>query len=470
MRARSSSRALSTAFALVIALSTPGCGDDDVVGTDGAGVDGGRPGDGGVRVDAGFSPPPDGSELDSGPGPGVDSGVPDVDSGPGGMDAGGGGTDAGPAPTCGDFTVPALTPTSIGSFRRPVFITSAPGDDALYVVEARGSIMRVTAGGSTTFLNITTTIGAAPTGSSERGLLGLAFHPSYATNGRFFVGYTPTGGTARNCVAEYHRNATDPTVADSAEIARLVDQADPETNHNGGMVTFGPDGRLYAGMGDGGGAGDAHGTYGNALNLTTLLGKILRLDVDASASGYAAAGNPFSGASGLPQIWAYGVRNPWRFSFDRSTGDLYIGDVGQGTIEEIDFQPFTSTGGENYGWRAYEGTRVYSAGDVARVPTHAAPITEYRHDGVGTIINGCSVTGGYVYRGAAIPELSGVYFYSDYCSQKVVALKYCGGALHSPQRVGPLELLGSVVSFGQDSAGELYIVTLEGPIFRIDRM
>lgn len=344
-------------------------------------------------------------------------------------------------------------------FRNPTFVTQAPGDDeTLYVVERPGRILLVRDGEilDEPFLDIRERVG---TGHQERGLLGLEFHPDYEENGRFFIFYTPSD-EHKNVVAEYARSEGNADRANHDEIHRLIEPVDPEDNHNGGMIAFGPDGYLYVGMGDGGGAGDRHGEIGNGQNRETLFGSILRLDVDAADRDFVPKDNPFVDASGRPQIWAYGLRNAWRFSFDRKTGELYIGDVGQNKIEEIDFQPADSSGGENYGWRAYEGNDVYDDDLTGRVEEHAAPIVTFRHGADDSPLrNGCSVTGGYVYHGSAIEGLQGAYLYGDYCSQDIVAFKYCQGEVVGHQRVQGLTALASGLgSFGQGNDGELYLV------------
>jgi glucose/arabinose dehydrogenase len=360
-------------------------------------------------------------------------------------------------PGCSSFELPALgtEPLVPGHvWNAPVFLTQPPGVDALFVVEQGGTIQIVLPGGIVqTFLTIPVEY------VGEQGLLGLAFHPHYATNGRFFVYYVPPGG-GQNIVSEYVRSVNVPSLAYPYEIARILTQPDPEANHNAGMLAFGRDGFLYVAMGDGGSGGDPHGEFGNGLDRTTLLGKILRLDVENRAGNYSAAGNPFSGTSGLPQIWAYGLRNPWRFSFDRETGDLYIADVGQNQWEEIDFQPAASTGGENYGWRAYEGDIVYDNNVVDRVPVHAAPVLAYAHVSSTDILRGaCSVTGGYVYRGSVIPGLQGFYLFGDWCSVDVAAFKMCGGVRQGLTRVdGLTNQIVRLASFGEDQAGELYML------------
>ena len=414
-----------------------GCGGDDAARSDaGAGRDGG------AAIDAG------GGEADAAVG--TDGG-----SGDGGRTR----TDAGPPPPCAAPTLPDLTTAPIAGDHRfvsPLFVAQAPGAaTTLWVVEQAGRIVLVRDGAAlpTPFLDIRGQVQAG----GERGLLGLAFHPDYASNGRFFVYYTPVDVHA-NVIAEYHVSA-DPDVADGSEVARLVEQPDPESNHDGGGLAFGPDGYLYAGLGDGGGGGDDHGAYGNGLNTDILLGKLLRLDVDATAADYAAATNPFVGGGGRPQIWAYGLRNPWRFSFDRDTGDLYIADVGQNEWEEIDVQPASSGGGENYGWRAYEAFTVFDSGNLDRATNHTEPILAIRHDGDDLLSGACSITGGYVYRGAAIPALRGTYLFGDYCARGVAALRYCDGALQGTALARGLAGAGAgLASFGEDLAGEIYLV------------
>ncbi len=426
---------------LVLALVAGlGCGDDSASGGDGGRTDGGPRRDSGPGVDGGQ---------------GTDAGGTD-----GGM-----GVDAGPPPPCGNPSPPALAtePISGGTFNSPVYVTQAPGStDTLWVVQRGGRIRLVRDGSTlgTDFLDI----GGRITAGGEQGLLGLAFHPNYASNGRFFVYYTASGG-GNNVVAEYHVSS-DPDVADESEIARLIDQPDGEGNHNGGMITFGADGFLYVAMGDGGGGCDGHGGDGNGQNTNSFFGKLHRLDVDNAAGNYAAAGNPFAGGGGLPQIWAYGLRNPWRFSFDRLTHDLYIGDVGQDRWEEIDIAPASSTGGENYGWRYYEGD-VRNDSAMGSCPsagfmsiTHAEPVFVIPHgSGSAVIRSACSITGGYVYRGTAIPDLRGTYVFGDNCSGDVAGLKWCDDALHGPVRIGDISSAGGgLASFGEDNAGELYMV------------
>ena len=291
---------------------------------------------------------------------------------------------------------------------------------------------------------------------SERGLLGLAFDPDFADNGRFFVHYSDHNGSS--VLARYTLHPNDPGVVDipSRQIVLRISQ--PYTNHNGGQIAFGPDGYLYFGLGDGGSAGDP---LNNGQNPATLLGSILRLDVDVEDGYDIPPDNPGLVRNLLlaPQIWAWGLRNPWRFSFDRVTGELYIADVGQGRREEVNVQPADSQGGINYGWRVMEGSLPYSGGRVT--PDMQAPAFEYSHD------VSCSITGGYVYRGAALPELRGIYFYGDWCSGNLWA------AWRDPDGVWQNLLFSAtglqISSFGEDEDGELYVLDLLGVLYRLAR-
>jgi glucose/arabinose dehydrogenase len=338
-------------------------------------------------------------------------------------------------------------------FSNPLYVTHAgDGSGRLFVVQQTGRI-RILENGEMLdppFLDVSSLI---TTAGNEQGLLGLAFHPDYATNGMFFINYTDRNGDT--VVARYHVSADNPNVADpaSAEQILLVDQ--PFQNHNGGHLVFGPDGYLYVGLGDGGSQGDPNG---NGQNTNVLLGKILRLDVDGE-TGYAIPpDNPFVGSTtARPEVWAYGLRNPWRFHFDRETGDLFIGDVGQNEWEEIDYQPATSTGGENYGWNAYEGSYPYSGSTTAR--DAVMPILEYNHN------SGCSVTGGYVYRGQLVPDLQGYYIYGDFCTGLIWAAQQIGGIWDSTLS---LQSGLQITSFGEDEDGELYLVDRNGSILRFE--
>ena len=337
-------------------------------------------------------------------------------------------------------------------FNQPLFLTHA-GDDSgrVFVVEKGGRIQIVQAGQKLAqpFLDIT---GQVNSQASEQGLLGLAFHPNYAENGYFFLYYTDFSGAV---VVSRFEVSDNPDTADPASESILLTIAEPYGNHNGGMLAFGPDGYLYIGVGDGGAAGDPQG---NAQNSLTMLGKILRLDVD-TAEPY--ANPPGNITDGLPEIWSVGLRNPWRFSFDRALGDLYIGDVGQNQWEEIHLLPNGIAGGTNLGWDYYEGTHAYEGtppGDVSFV----SPILEYSHSG-----GNCSVTGGYVYRGQTLADWQGVYLFGDYCSGIVwMALPDSTGIW---QAVEAFQLSAYIASFGEDQAGELYLVDLNGTIYQLVR-
>jgi hypothetical protein len=339
----------------------------------------------------------------------------------------------------------------------PLYVTAPPGDlNRIFVVEQSGRV-RVIRNDTllpTPFLDVASLV----TFSGEQGLLSMAFHPRYATNGYFFVDYTDTNGDTR--VVRY-RVSGDPNIADAASAFEILFVDQPFTNHNGGLVTFGPDGYLYVGLGDGGSGGDPleHGQ-----DSTTLLGSILRIDVDGGSPYASPAGNPFVGrAPARAELWAYGLRNPWRFSFDRVTGDLYIADVGQGALEEINFQYATSGGGENYGWNTMEGSQCYDPPSGCNQAGLVLPVHEYNHS------LGCSVTGGYVYRGNDLPALAGRYFYSDFCGGWVKTFRILGGQAvdhrdYTSQLGGAP---GRVTSMGEDARGRLYVTTLEGRVLRL---
>lgn len=344
------------------------------------------------------------------------------------------------------------------ALHKPLYLVQAPGDSVRsFLVEQSGRI-RVMVGDAlreAPFLDLSGEVfDPDARGGGERGLLGLAFHPGFADNRRFVVDYTDRRGTTQ--IVEFR--AASPGAADPASARTILSIEQPNTNHNGGMVEFGPDGYLYIGMGDGGGAGDP----GNrAQDLGSLLGKILRLDVDNPPPG-AAYGippdNPFVETAGArPEIWAYGLRNPWRFSFDPATDELWIADVGQKAWEEIDRQP-AGAGGLNYGWRLREGAHCYDPPEDCERPGLVDPVHEYSHR------MGCSITGGHVYRGAALPELAGHYFYSDWCAGKVWAFDPVSGAT-----LEILKDLGPVTSFGRDHRGELYVMEGGGKVWRIVR-
>ena len=287
----------------------------------------------------------------------------------------------------------------------------------------------------------------------ERGLLSVAFHPRYAENGFFFVNYTNTSG--HTVIARY-RVSDDPNRADVLSGQTVLTIEQPFSNHNGGQMQFGPDGYLYIGMGDGGSGGDP----GNrAQTLSTLLGKMLRIDVDGD--GYAIPpSNPFiANTAARPEIWALGLRNPWRFSFDRSSGDLWIADVGQGDWEEVNLQPAASIGGENYGWRRMEGTHCFNPASGCDTGNLVLPVIEYNHSG-----GACSVTGGYVYRGASSPRLNGLYIYGDYCNGRIWGATRAGTAVTSRELLDTDFLIST---FGEDLNGELYVADHRGALYRL---
>ena len=337
----------------------------------------------------------------------------------------------------------------------PVWLTSPPGDPRLFVVEKGGQVIIVENGAAlpTPFLDLR---GQVSTGN-EQGLLSLAFHPDYSASGRFFVNFTDPAGDTR--VVEYRVSPGDPERADagSARVVLTIEQ--PFSNHNGGLVLFGPDGMLYVGMGDGGSGGDPQG---NGQDLAALLGKMLRIDVDGAQPYAVPDDNPFVDTAGArPEVWAYGLRNPWRFSFDRDTGDLYIADVGQNRVEEVNAVEGTGAG-LNYGWNVMEGSDCFEPRDGCDRDGLTLPVAEYDHG------DGCSVTGGYVYRGDAISELRGTYLFSDFCSGFVRGFRFANGQATGERRFAELEPSdNSVASFGEDADGELYILTGDGGVHKI---
>jgi glucose/arabinose dehydrogenase len=352
-----------------------------------------------------------------------------------------------------------LTPIADG-FNRPLYVTHA-GDNSnrLFVVEQGGRILILKDGVKlqTPFLDISAIISpeaASGFGYTERGLLGLAFHPNYAENGVFYINYTDREGTT--IVARYLVSADNPDLADPSSAAIVLTQRQPYSNHNGGHLAFGPDGYLYISMGDGGSAGDP---LGAGQNLNTLLGKLLRIDPGLDGGYSIPPDNPFIGtANALPEIWAYGLRNPWRFSFDAQTGDLYIADVGQNRWEEVNFQPADSRGGENYGWNFYEGSRPFSG---LPAPSNVVmPVAEYGHN------MGISVTGGYVYRGERIPALQGYYIYGDFGWGTLWALRRDAAGVW--QNIFLDDTNHTISSFGEDEDRELYLVNYTGAILRFD--
>ncbi|PWB71412.1 MAG: glucose dehydrogenase [Anaerolineales bacterium] len=328
---------------------------------------------------------------------------------------------------------------------RPVDL-QPDGSGRLFVVEKPGHIHIIEIGQliETPFLNIEDRVNDS---SNEMGLLGLAFHPDYEQNGYFFVNYTGSGGDTfiSRFKAREDRNSADP----SSEV-NLLRVSQPFPNHNGGVLAFGPDGYLYAGLGDGGWRGDPNG---NGQNTNALLGKILRLDADHGDPYSIPADNPFGN-----EIWAYGLRNPWRISFDKLTGDLYIGDVGQNEWEEINYLPAGSAGGINFGWNRFEGNHPYSGNPSETGMTF--PVAEYSHPE-----GGCSVTGGYVYRGS-MPEWNGIYLYGDYCTGFIWGLIKSDNGWQA-QRLFDTDV--NITSFGQDAAGEIYLVADSGGVYQLVR-
>jgi glucose/arabinose dehydrogenase len=330
----------------------------------------------------------------------------------------------------------------------PVGIANAgDGSGRLFVLEKRGRIQVVRDGAvmSTPFLDITGRVGSS---QNEQGLLGLAFHPDYAESGRFFANYTNRAG---DTVVSRFSVAADPNRADPASEVVLLTLDQPAGNHNGGHLAFGPDGYLYIGTGDGGGAADQ---YRNGQNGQTLLGAMLRLEVNRAEPYAIPEGNPFVGNPNVrDELWAIGLRNPWRYSFDRLTGDLYIADVGQNMYEEVNFEPAGDPGGRNYGWPIMEGLHCFPADRPCERTGLTMPVREYDHT------QGCSVTGGYVYRGQEFPNLSGIYLFADYCSGRIWGLAFIDGEWQV-ERLAREDV--HISAFGEDEAGELYVVDMAG--------
>lgn len=336
---------------------------------------------------------------------------------------------------------------------KPVLLTFAPGDapHRLFVVEKTGTVRIMRDGRidpeSPPFLDLSKRVSK----HSEQGLLGLAFHPRYAENRRFFVNLTDSKGETR--ILEFRTQATDPDRADPASERELLFADQPYANHNGGHLAFGPDGLLYVGLGDGGSAGDPKG---NGQHPTALLGKMLTLDVDAAEVP-------------TPRVLALGLRNPWRYAFDRKTGDLWIADVGQDAFEEIDVMTpamRAAAAPTNFGWNPTEGLHCYPTDAACDLARYAMPVVEYDHD------DGCSVTGGFVYRGRALPALDGIYFYADYCTAMIRSVRWDGKTVSDiwdwRAALDPKEQLANLSSFGEDAAGELYVLSLDGTIHRFD--
>lgn len=348
-----------------------------------------------------------------------------------------------------------LEPVAAG-LDAPVAITHAnDGSNRLFITLKGGRIVIYDglAVLPTPFLDISTRVSTA----GEQGLLSVAFHPGYAVNGLFYVDYTDTTGAT--VIASYAVSG-DSNLADAASARILLTIPQPFQNHNGGQLQFGPDGYLYIGMGDGGSGGDPGN---NAQNLTTLLGKMLRIDVDGAMPYTVPADNPFfSDPPARPEIWALGLRNPWRFSFDRVFGDMFIADVGQNSREEVNFQPSTSPGGENYGWRLMEGSQCFNPASGCNDGSLVLPVLEYSHS------SGCSVSGGYRYRGLRYPGLEGVYFYADFCSGRVWGAQEDDRGEWTAEALLDTNL--QITAFGEDADGEIYLAHLSSPNGAIYRL
>jgi glucose/arabinose dehydrogenase len=340
----------------------------------------------------------------------------------------------------------------IGRFDNPLYVTAPPGDRRrLFVVEQTGRI-RVLVGGkrrAKPFLNLAGDI----TAGGEQGLLSMAFAPDYKKTGRFYVDFTDRNGNTR--IQEFTRSKGSADRADKASRRQILFIQQPYPNHNGGLVLFGPDGYLYVGMGDGGSAGDPEN---RAQNLNSLLGKLLRIDPRPGAASLSPPSNPFVGRPGRDEIYAYGLRNPWRFSFDRKTGDLYIGDVGQDSREEIDYAARGTASGKDYGWSCFEGKRSYNAS--RRCPNATPPVLDYGRSG-----GECSVTGGVVVRDTHLAALAGRYVYGDFCTGVVRSFRIANGKATGDRRVGLT--VPSLSSFGQDARGRVYATSLNGPVYRL---
>jgi hypothetical protein len=360
-----------------------------------------------------------------------------------------------PLPAATDLTLQLVT----ANLSSPVFMTAPPNDATrLFIVEQRGTIRIFdVAGGSllpTSFLDIDPLV----TSGGEQGLLGMAFDPTYGVNGRFYVFYTNTNGDI--VIARYQRSLANINLADPNSATILQTIPHPTfSNHNGGMLAFGPDACLYAAVGDGGSGGDPSN---NAQSLSTKLGKLLRLDASTGGACINGGINPFVLVGGVQEIWSRGLRNPWRFSFDRQTGDLYIADVGQNAREEVNVSPAPNAGRAlNYGWRLMEGFLCFNPSSNCNQGGLTLPVLDYPHAG-----GACSVTGGYVYRGSAAPALRGTYFYADFCAGFVRSFRFQNGQVTS-QFEWPLLSRSSITSFGEDAQGELYLMTQGGSLLKI---
>lgn len=366
---------------------------------------------------------------------------------------------------CGDSTgsnkgvVPGET-SSPGTFAllevanglsNPLYLTAPAGDSRLFVVEKSGRIRIVKNGTllATPFLDITSKVSMG----SEQGLLSVAFHPSYSSNGFLYVNYTNTSGDTR---VERYTVSSNADVANAATAKTILAIDQPFSNHNGGLNLFGPDGSLYIGMGDGGSGGDPQG---HGQNRSSLLGKLLRINVDGGDPYSIPANNPFANGGGRAEVWAYGLRNPWRFAFDKTANLVYIADVGQNAFEEINVVATNRTG-VNYGWKIMEGASCFGASSCDQSGLQL-PVVSYNRDG-----GACSVIGGMVYRGTAIPQLVGHYLYADYCAGWIRSFKWTNGAIANSTE-WQTSAHGTILSFGEDSAGEMYILSANGRVYKI---
>ena len=346
---------------------------------------------------------------------------------------------------------------NVGKFKMPLYVTAPPKDLRRVMVVQQGGRISVVRDGealSTPFLDVSSRV----TAGGEQGLLGLAFAPHYAKSGLFYVYFTRRDGKQE--VAEFKRATSDRASISSYRSVLVMD--DPEGNHNGGQLNFGPDGLLYIGTGDGGGGGDQHGPRGNAQSLRSLLGKILRIDPRRSGSkAYRVpSSNPFVRRAGARrEIYSYGLRNPWRFSFDRVGGDLIIGDVGEQKVEEVDFTTIAQARGGNFGWRVREGDRPYSDGSL---PGAIEPVIVRTHDE-----GWCSLTGGYVVRDPALPSLRGKYLYGDFCKGIIYGARLSSAGARGDEPVAGLPQVPTLSSFGEDARGRIYVVSLGGAVSRI---
>lgn len=360
-----------------------------------------------------------------------------------------GGTTAEPGPPLQGVRLEQV----VSGLERPVDIAAPPGDQRLFVLEQPGRIRILRDGGllPEPFLDITSQVGST---GNEQGLLGIAFHPEYQSNGYFYINYTDLDGNTR--IERYRVSQADPDRADEGSAHLIIGYEQPFRNHNGGQVLFGPDGMLYIPSGDGGSGGDPQG---HGQNLQSLLGKMLRIDVDGGDPYAVPPDNPFVGRSDArPEIWAYGLRNPWRVAFDGQENLLYVADVGQNSFEEVSVVD-TDDGGLNFGWNIMEGTHCFEPRMLCSRDGLVIPVVEYPRS------QGISITGGYVYRGEAIPELRGRYLYADFGQSWIRSFRYEAGVARDDAEL-ELEGVPNITTFGVDRDGEMYVATLTGSIYK----